>query len=362
MKRSTRLAEAGVLLAALAFAIVLAELVVRLVAPQNLPSQQQIRSFVLKDMYVADEKAGYRPVAHFSGKIERAGVVTEFSTNSLGLRGGELGPKQRPSIAAFGDSFTWAWGCPQGQEWIHVAGREIERLGGAQVETVNCGVNGYGTGAAVGLLEEIGPEIRPDVVLLGFFSNDYTDNLLADMLGTPGIYTVREGYLFDSFSHEYFQENWLVRESHLYRMASRAWETFRVKVLRRIPSARAVKVFGEDEFQRGADLSEKHILRMREVAESLGARFAVVWLPTDVYAFQRMRPQDITLQWNLQQRVAAAGIPSIDLLPVVTAEQRIPGLYLPNDGHFSERGNRVAGRAVATWLLESPALVDVLRK
>jgi hypothetical protein len=181
----------ALVLGALLVSLPLAELVVRVVAPQKLPSQEQIRGYVLNDMYVADEKAGFRPAPRFSGRIERAGVVTEFSTNSLGLRGGELGPKKGPRIAAFGDSFTWGWGCPQGQEWIHVAGREIEKLGGPPVETVNCGVNGYGTGTAVGLLEEIGPEIHPDVVLLGF-SNDYTDNF-ADMLGTPGIYTVREG-------------------------------------------------------------------------------------------------------------------------------------------------------------------------
>lgn len=362
MTRLARTRDVALVMGALLVSLPLAELVVRVVAPQNLPSQEQIRGYVLKGMYVPDEKAGFRPAPNFSGRIERAGVVTEFSTNSLGLRGGELGPKQRPRIAAFGDSFTWAWGCPQGQEWVHVVGREIEKLGGPAVETVNCGVNGYGTGTAAGLLEEIGPEIQPDLVLLGFFSNDYTDNLLADMLGTPGIYTVREGYLFDAFSHQYLQENWLARESHLFRMVSSAWETFRVKTLHRLPSARAVKVFTEDDFARGAALSEKQILRMRDVAESLGARFAVVWLPTDVYAFQRMRPEDITLQWSLQQQVAAAGVASIDLLPVVTAEQRIPGLYLPNDGHFTERGNRVAGRAVATWLLQAPALVDALRK
>jgi hypothetical protein len=98
---------------------------------------------------------------------------------------------------------------------------------------------------------------------------------------------------------------------------------------------------------------------MRDVAESLGARFAVVWLPTDVYVFEREVP---ALQSNLQQRVAAAGIPSIDLFPTVMGEQRVAGLYLPNDGHFTERGNRVAGRAVASWMLQSPALANVLRK
>src|SRR5262249_33692299 len=163
----------------------------------------------------------------------------------------------------------------------------------------------------------------------------YTDNLLADLLGTPAAYTVRDGYLFDSFTQQYFHESWLARESHLYRLLSSATETFRVRYLHGVPSARAVKQFTPEEFRRGRELSEKAILHMKQVAESLGARLAIVWLPADVYALSHTRPEDITLQVELQQRVAAAGIPSIDLLPVVTAEDRIGGLYIPNDGHFT---------------------------
>jgi hypothetical protein len=362
MSRRSRLAEAALVAGAAVLALGLAEVVVRLVAPQTLPSQRLIRSFVVKGMYVPDERTGFRPAPGFSGRMERAGHLTEFRFNSLGLRNGELGAKSRPRIAAFGDSFTWGWGCPQGKEWIHAAGSEIEKLGGPAVETVNCGVNAFSTGAAVGFLEEIGPKIAPDVVLLGFFSNDYTDNWLAEQLGTSGTYTVRDGYLFDTFSHDYFRENWLARESHLYRLASSAWETFRVRVLHGIPSSRAVRNFSPEEFRRGMELSEQHILRMRQVAESMGARFAVVWLPTDVYAFDHLRPEDISLQWELQKRIAAAGIPSIDLLPVVTAEPRVQGLYIPRDGHFTERGNAVAGRAIGKWILQTPELLEALRK
>ncbi|MFN8178323.1 MAG: SGNH/GDSL hydrolase family protein [bacterium] len=362
MTRRIRLAEILLVPITLLVMLPLAEIAVRIFAPQTLPSQEQIRTYVLKGMYVPDAKAGFRPAPNFAGKIERDGVVTEFSLNSLGLRGAELGPKTRPRIAAFGDSFTWGWGCPQGKEWIHVLGQELERLGGPKVQTVNCGVNAYGTGSEAGLLEEIGAKVAPDVVLLGFFANDYTDNLLADLLGAPAPYGVRDGYLFDSFTQQYFRESWLARESHLYRLFSSAWETFRVRYLHGMPSARPLKQFTPAEFQRGLDLSEKQILRMKQIADGLGARFAVVWLPADVYALARTRPEDIPLQTELQRRVAAAGIPSIDLLPVVTAEQRIAGLYLPRDGHFTERGNHVAGRALARWVMDSPDLLGALRK
>ncbi len=358
MSLRTRVSEAAVVAVALAVAIALAELVVRVVAPQTLPSQGEIRSFVLRDMYLSDDRLGFRLAPGFEGRIEFAGNATVFATNSLGMRGAEVGPKTRPRIAAFGDSFTFGWGVAQGEEWIHVVGKEIERLGGPAVETLNCGVNGYGTANAAEWLAEIGPKLSPDVVLLGFFANDYTDNLLASWMGSTAIHSVRDGYLFDQFSHEYFKESFLARESHLYRMLSAAWETFRVRYLHRLPSSRPVKNFTEDEFRRGMELSEQHIVAMARTAATLGARFAVVWLPADVYVFARSRPEDIDVQWELQRRLAAADIPSVDLLPVAVAEQRPRGLYIPMDGHFTVRGNRVAGRAIAKWLLASGLLAN----
>jgi hypothetical protein len=117
-----------------------------------------------------------------------------------------------------------------------------------------------------------------------------------------------------------------------------------------------VRNFSPEEFERGRDLSEKWILALRDECERLGARFGVVWLPADVYALRGQGPESIPLRLELQRRVAAAGVPSIDLLPVVLREQRIAGLYLPGDGHFTVRGHRVAARAVAQWILDEGLL------
>lgn len=333
--------------------IPIAELVVRVVAPQTLPSQEMIRSFVLPGMYELDEGAGYRLTPGFSGTLERGGHITEFATNSLGLRGDDVGPKTRPRILALGDSFTWGWGVRQGEDWVHVLGTELtERGNGKAVEALNGGVNGYGTESELAMLRRIGDQVQPDLILVGFFANDYTDNLI----GARNTYTVRNGYLFDEFSHRYLQENFLARESHLYRMWQVAWETARVRYFRGVPNQNPVRNFTPEDFAQGVDLSEKWILEMRDEATRLGAQLAVIWLPADVYALSRRDPQDIPLRADLQRRVADAGIPALDLLPVVNREQRTSGLYLPNDGHFSARGHRVAARAIATWILDEELL------
>ncbi|MBZ0267929.1 hypothetical protein K8I85_07225 [bacterium] len=350
--RTPRGADVVLVLVTLLLLVPLSEVVVRVAAPQRLPSQEQIRSFVLRDMYVLDGKAGYRLAPDFSGRIERAGHVTEFRTNSTGQRGGDLGPKTKPRILALGDSFTWGWGVGEGEEWIHVTGEELAKRGQLDVQAVNGGVNGYGTESALALLREIGDTVRPDLVLLGFFANDYTDNLI----GARNTYTVKGGYLFDEFSHNAMQESFLMRESHLYRMLKTAWETFRVRTLGGVPSTSIVRNFSRADFEKGRDLSERWIRELRAEAERLGARFAVVWLPADVYALRGQGPESIPLRLELQRRVADAGIPSLDLLPVVLREQRIPGLYLPGDGHFTVRGHRVAARAIAQWILDERLL------
>jgi hypothetical protein len=330
-----------------------AELVVRIVRPQTLPSQKFLRDFVLKDMYVPDDAAGHRLAPDFSGTIRRNDVVTHFSTNSLGLRADEIGPKEGARILAFGDSFTWGWGVDQGEEWISVVERELGHLlGPGAVETINCGVNGYGTENALALLDRVGPELSPDLVLVGFFANDYTDNLL----GARGIYEVRDGYLFDHLSHDWFRESFLARESHLYRLVTMAWETARVKYFGGVPSTRPARQFSSAEFQKGMVLSAEYLLAMRDRATELDANFGIVWLPADVYGMNRTAPHEIPLRSQLQHRMAIRRVPSIDLLPVVIRDADPAAFYLAGDGHFSVQGNELAGRVVANWIVERQLL------
>ena len=82
------------------------------------------------------------------------------------------------------------------------------------------------------------------------------------------------GYLFDQFSHDVLEENVLARESHLYRLATTAWETFRVKYLGGVPTNRPMKNFTPEEFQEGMELSAQWIRALDVECRGLGARLA----------------------------------------------------------------------------------------
>jgi hypothetical protein len=201
-------------------------------------------------------------------------------------------------------------------------------------------------------LEELGPALSPDLVLLGFFPNDYADN----HLGATGAYTVRDGYLFDLASEQWFREHWLTRHSHLWRLTLAARETWHVRYAGGVPSARPGRLLNREELRRGMELTSEYIRRTAGLAHSVGGRLAVVWLPPAAYARARLRSEDIPLQRELQQRVADAGIPSLDLLPTVAAQPGREGLYIPGDGHLSAQGHRLVGSAVGGWVVHERLL------
>jgi lysophospholipase L1-like esterase len=305
-------------------------------------------------MYTNDRRAGYRLSPHFSGRLVVGERVTVFSTNSLGLRDAELGRRSGVRVAAFGDSVTWGWSVAQGQEWIAEVRKRLEAEWGAgTVQTLNCGVPGYGTENELGLLEAIGGEIQPDVVLLGFFPNDFVDNIFG-----RNAYSVREGHLFDETTHAFLRESALARKSHLWRLLLRAKRQIATKEERLRETTRLQNAYF---LAREVPLDQLHasvvktaplIQQMGETARRLGARFAVVWLPMD---WQVTEPDaDTSLDADLQRRVHAAGIPSLDLLPIFRAQPSPSALFFGhNDTHFTPEGHRVAGEAVAAWLLRS---------
>ncbi len=115
-------------------------------------------------------RPGLRGVEVFRGKT--------LSSNSRGLRGVEERAYDKPPgvtrILAFGDSFTFGEDVSDDEAWPH---RLEELLPGSEV--LNFGVHGYGHDQMLLALEEEGVKYHPDVVLVGFLSDDMERNLLS---------------------------------------------------------------------------------------------------------------------------------------------------------------------------------------
>jgi len=102
----------------------------------------------------------------------------KLSSNSRGLRGAREHAYEKPPgvvrILAFGDSFTFGEDVSDDEAWPH----QLERqLPGSEV--LNFGIHGYGHDQMLLYLLEEGVKYHPDVVILGFLSDDMERNLLS---------------------------------------------------------------------------------------------------------------------------------------------------------------------------------------
>jgi hypothetical protein len=109
---------------------------------------------------------GLSGAAVFDGK--------RLSSTARGYRGQEV-PSTRPPgrvrVAVLGDSFTFGEGVGDEETWVHQLGVLRPRL-----EPVNLGVHAYGHDQMLLTLREEGPQLRPDLVLVGFVHIDLERN------------------------------------------------------------------------------------------------------------------------------------------------------------------------------------------
>jgi len=106
----------------------------------------------------------------------------KFTTNSKGLRADREFSYSKADntvrVLVLGDSH--AQGYEARQEYTFAAVIEKYLLQrDIQAETINAGISGFSTAEELIYLENEGIKYSPDVVVLGFFANDYEDNIKA---------------------------------------------------------------------------------------------------------------------------------------------------------------------------------------
>jgi lysophospholipase L1-like esterase len=107
------------------------------------------------------------------GHIRETPIRFTFSTNSLGLRGPEVGASRAGfRILALGDSTTFGLGVDDDQTWPAVLERLVREKTGRPVEVINGGVPGYSAFQGMRYLRERGVAFDPDLVLATFGFND----------------------------------------------------------------------------------------------------------------------------------------------------------------------------------------------
>ncbi len=158
----------------------------------NKPGQSDYTEYgdfhVDQDGHIESERlpGGFFLYSHTGTRLKRnaRGVVrnhavsntdVDISTNSLGFRHRELGPKKKNElrILVLGDSITFGDFVPQDQTYPAYLERHLRAMFPAKhIEVINAGVGGVDLQNEFAILMESGLSVEPDIVLVGLYLND----------------------------------------------------------------------------------------------------------------------------------------------------------------------------------------------
>jgi len=128
-------------------------------------------------MMRADKQLGFSLKPDLDLDFPSEGRMIHLTTvasgvDDVGMR--DIGTKAPFDAVAIGDSFTFCDDAPAEECWVRV----LADRSGLSIATL--GVNGYSNLAEARMLARVGKTLRPRLILLGFFPNDFKDNLHFD--------------------------------------------------------------------------------------------------------------------------------------------------------------------------------------
>jgi hypothetical protein len=166
-----------------------------------------------------------------------------FATNGKGFRSDRDIPYARVPgrlrVLVLGDSHTEGFEVRQDFTYSAVIERWLNSHG-VPADVLNTGVSGFGTAEELAFLENEGIRYHPDVVVLGFFANDFDDNaksglfVLKDDTLTAGSKVYAPATRILDVLDAIPPIRWLSENSYLYSYAfNTVWDWFKAASFRR---------------------------------------------------------------------------------------------------------------------------------
>lgn len=333
------------------------------------------------------EDGTLRHLPSFSHRYTRAGMFSNvIRYNALGLRGPEVAPHRAAGttrVLFLGDSFVE--GKQVGEDEVMTAAMtRLARERGMALEIVNAGVSGYGTAEELRLWERLGPELSPDVVLVGLYTNDIGNNVERGLFvldGAGSLLKAREPKR-PKARWAYDARHWLAARSHLYMLAKEGLRGgLRGKEAQAVDGRDGAFLEAQEAFATVPEpanppaswrLTLALLDALRLSVEASGARFAVVLLPARFQVYEEIwREHSAALglepgRYDLETpgKILAAwssrtGAQVIDLLgPFRDRAPASPPLYFRIDTHFTAAGHRLAAEVVLEALPQRDAPVQ----
>jgi lysophospholipase L1-like esterase len=258
------------------------------------------------------------------------------SINAYGLRDREVGPP-RPGgfrILVLGDSVTFGHGVAIDDAFVRKLEARLEERGRA-IEVLNAGIPGWSTRQQRIFYEDHSAGMAPDLVLVGFVLNDFTEI----HRGLIRVDPEREMALFRTLAG-------LARRSAAVAALKRAYETVRNPEQREIREIRDLATQADSpEVQRAIELTLEELRDLAALARARGDAFALVVFP---FRFQFAAEDLDAPQRVLREFAREEKIPFLDTLPILR-QYPVEDVLLDHD-HLTALGHTVVAEALVDWL------------
>ena len=356
MKAAHPLALAALVVASIAVALGLLEIGLRVVdAVSGGP-----RPVVVVDSPKALHRqtlAGRRITPDLDVVIERHPTSqrrTRVRTNRLGLRGPEAPGRELGElrVLVLGDSITFGDYVDEGETYPAALERRLQAAMPARVvRVINGGGPNVGTMDEAMLLADLAPELRPSVVVVGFYLNDSVDQApypariripawlarsrLAERVASAWARAVHDARVRPRYVwvHEFLARGWVADPAaydRLVALASGDWGAA-----------------WREESWAPVEAALRH---MRALGEQHGFQVAVAAFPVSVQV--ESRREDDRPQQRIRALADSLGMPFVDLLPALRGSREQPLFY--DHCHLTPAGNAIAAEQIAGLLLSVP--------
>lgn len=307
----------------------------------------------LYSFHESDPVLGWRGKRDVRMRFRRPDFDAMIAQGADGWRLPQPAPPEQPArrILVLGDSFTWGWGVSQGEVFTD---RLQSLLPDAAV--YNRGVNGFGTGQQLLLLQQELAEQHYDAVVLMFFQNDVGDNINPKR-GRRPLFALQGDRLVPPHDPPVPLMNPVQRffkdHSRLFQLLD-----FRISLIVRgldddAPPQRHHDPVDVHHGQLpGAEITQRLLEEMQRVIAAHGARFILVYLPhhTEIVADQSGMPYVRAVHDLIREVAQHDAIELVDLTePFRTQAQSGAVLTFPSDEHWTPAGHQL----VATVLADS---------
>jgi hypothetical protein len=316
-------------------------------------------------MYIDDNDVGYVLNPGFKGYIERSEFKIPISINQNGLRGKNFSQKNDSiyRILILGDSQTFGFGVKEDKTFAVYLEKCLNEGNFKKYEVLNAGVPGYGTADQLNFLKSIGPQSKPDLVILQFLSdNDIHENLNP---AKRSVY-VKDGWLVTRDGSDFFDESpfwrkwehWLKSNFHSAKFLS---ERIGYLILKSGLMGGDIKkdFWGENFSKEEEKLLEMNLVEMFNFTKKIDSKFVVLFTTGQGQVLSEKDP-DLNSEKLMKGIIIKQNIEWINVFRIIRENDERTTFYYPIDGHWKPAGHRFVAEVLCNKILNKLLNKEIL--